>query len=61
MWVKRIHERKKRYVKVHFAANMKTREVIGMKVAMEGIYDLKVLPKLLDKAEVGSKGFKQHG
>jgi len=40
---------------------MKTREVIGMKVAMEGIYDLKVLPKLLDKAEVGSKGFKQHG
>jgi len=48
-WVERAHGRK-RYVKVHFAVNVKTREVVAM-VTTDDIHDSKVFPKLLEEAE----------
>jgi len=53
-WVEREHGRKKRYVKVHFAVNVESREVVAMEVTTDDVHDSKVFPRLLEEA--GSHG-----
>ena len=50
-WVERTHGRKRRYIKIHFAVNVKTKEVVAMDVTTDDIHDSKAFPKLLDEAE----------
>ena len=40
-WMERIHG-KKRYVKLHFAVNTETREVVAMEVSTDDTHDSKV-------------------
>jgi len=49
-WVERIYGRKKRYVKIHFAVDVKTREVLAMYVTTDDIHDSEVLPNLIADA-----------
>ena len=50
-WVERKHGKKKRYVKLHFAVNVKTHEVVAMEVSTDYVHDSKTVPGLLDEAE----------
>lgn len=50
-WVEREHGKKKRYVKIHFAVNVETKEVVAMEVTTDDTHDSKVFPRLLKKAE----------
>ena len=54
-WVERIHGKKKRYVKVHFAVNVETKEVVAMEVTTDDVHDSRLLPSLLEKAERGGR------
>jgi len=45
------HGKKKRYVKIHFAVNVETGEVVAMEVTTDDTHDSKVFPRLLEKAE----------
>lgn len=49
-WIERL-QGKKRYVKLHFAVNVETREVIALEVSTDDTHDSKALPRLLDEAE----------
>ncbi len=40
--------RKKRYLKIHIAVNIKSKKILSMKVTDEHFRDSKVLPELLD-------------
>ncbi|GAG04054.1 unnamed protein product, partial [marine sediment metagenome] len=50
-WVERKHGKKKRYVKLHFAADVKTKEVVAMEVSTDDVHDVKAFPGLLKGAE----------
>lgn len=50
VWVERKHGKKKRYVKLHFAVNTKTHEVVAMEVSTDDMHDVKTLPGLVDEA-----------
>jgi len=50
-WMERRHGKKKRYVKLHFAVNMETKEVVALEVSTDDTHDSKALPGLLDEAE----------
>ena len=50
-WVERVHGKKKRYVKIHFAVNVETKEVVSMEVTTDDVHDSKALQSLVDKAE----------
>jgi hypothetical protein len=50
-WVERKHGKKKRYVKLHFAVNTVTHEVVAMEVSTDDVHDVKALPGLVEKAE----------
>jgi hypothetical protein len=50
-WVERKHGKKKRYVKLHFAVNIITHEVVSMTVSTDDMHDVKALPGLVDEAE----------
>ena len=51
-WMERRHGKKKRrYVKIHFAVNVETREVVALDVSTDDVHDSKALPGLLDEAE----------
>ena len=50
-WVERKHGKKKRYVKLHFAVNTVTHEVVSMTVSTDDVHDSKAVPGLLDEAE----------
>jgi hypothetical protein len=39
---------KKGYLKIHIAINIKTKEILSMKVTDEHVYDSKALPELVD-------------
>jgi len=49
-WVERIYGGRKRYVKIHFAVDVKTREVLAMYVTTDDIHDSEVLPNLIADA-----------
>lgn len=42
-WVERIHGKKKRYIKIHFAVDVKTKEVVSMQVTIDDVHDLEAL------------------
>jgi hypothetical protein len=42
-----VYGRRKRYVKIHFAVDIKTREVVSMDITTDDVHDSKVLPGLM--------------
>jgi len=50
-WVERKHGKKKRYVKLHFAVDVETKEVVAMEVSTDDVHDVKVFQGLLEGAE----------
>jgi len=60
-WVEREHGKKKRYIKVHFAVNVETKELVAMEITMDDAHDFKVFPKLLEEAEKHEKIVKVYG
>jgi len=49
-WVERKHGKKRRYVKLHFAVNTATHEVVGMEVSTDDVHDVKKLPGLVEES-----------
>jgi hypothetical protein len=49
-WVERLYGKKKRYIKIHFAVDAKTKEIIAMEVTTDDVHDSKVLPSLIMNA-----------
>jgi len=49
-WIERKHGKKKRYVKIHFAVNTVTHEVVSMEVTTDDVHDSRAVPGLLDEA-----------
>ena len=49
--VERKHGKKKRYVKLHFAVDVKTKEVVSMEMSMDDVYNVKAFKGLLEEAE----------
>ncbi|MEM1750084.1 MAG: transposase [Desulfurococcaceae archaeon] len=49
-WVTRVHDKKKRYIKIHFVVNVKTKEVLAMEVTTDDVHDSKALPALIKDA-----------
>ena len=50
-WVERKHGKKKRYVKLHFAVNVETKEIVAMEVSTDDVHDVKAFRCLLEGAE----------
>jgi len=50
-WIERVHGKKKRYVKLHFAVNTETHEVVAMEISTDDVHDVKALPGLVEEAE----------
>ena len=46
----RMHGRRKRYIKIHFAVDVKTKEVLAMEVTTDDFHDSEVLPELIKDA-----------
>jgi len=49
-WVERLYGRKRRYVKMHFAVDVKTKEVLAMEVTTDDMHDSEVLPSIIANA-----------
>lgn len=49
-WVERKHGKKKRYVKIHLAVDVETKEALAMMVTTDGTHDSRAFPKILKKA-----------
>jgi hypothetical protein len=49
-WVERLYGRKRRYVKIHFAVDVKTKEVLAMYVTTDDMHDSEVLPSIIANA-----------
>jgi transposase len=49
-WVERLYGRKKRYVKIHFAVDVRKKEVLAMDVTTDDIHDPEVLPSIIANA-----------
>ena len=49
-WVTRVHGKKKRYIKIHFAVDVKTKEVLAMEVTTDDVHDSEALPALIKDA-----------
>jgi len=49
-WVERKHGKKKRYVKLHFAVDVETKEVVAMEVSTDDVHDVKAFQGLLEEA-----------
>ncbi len=52
--------KKKRYLKIHIAVNVKTKKILSMKVTDEHVHDSKALPELIDNV-IESDKKKQFG
>jgi len=50
-WAERKHGKRKRYVKLHFAVDVETKEVVAMEVSTDDVHDVKAFNGLLAKAE----------
>jgi len=46
----KLYGGKKRYIKIHFAVDVKTKETVAMEVATDDIHGLEVLPGLMADA-----------
>jgi hypothetical protein len=51
-WVERVYGRRKRYIKIHFAVDINTKEAISMDVTTDDIHDSEVLLRLLKDASM---------
>jgi len=49
-WVEKLCGGKKRYVKIHFAVDVKTGEVVAMDVTTDDTHDSEVLPSIIANA-----------
>jgi len=50
-WVERKHGKRKKYVKLHFAVDVKSKEVVAMEISTDDTHDVKTFPRLVEKAE----------
>ena len=50
-WVERKHGKKKRYVKLHFAVDVETKEVVAMEISTDDMHDVKAFPGLVKEAK----------
>jgi hypothetical protein len=50
-WIRKIWKVKRGYLKIHFAVNIKTKQVVSMDVSSEKVYDGKRLKRLVNRAE----------
>jgi len=50
-WVERKHGKRKRYVKLHFAVDVETKEVVAMEISTDDVHDIKAFKGLLKGAE----------
>jgi hypothetical protein len=60
-WIERKHGKKKRYVKLHFAVNTETHEVVAMEISTDDVHDVKALPGLVEGAERNVRVSKLYG
>jgi hypothetical protein len=60
-WIERKHGKKKRYVKLHFAVNVESKEVVAMEVSTDDVHDVKALPGLVEEAEGNVRVAKVYG
>jgi hypothetical protein len=60
-WIERKHGKKKRYVKLHFAVNTETHEVVAMEISTDDVHDVKALPGLVEEAEGNVRVAKVYG
>ena len=49
--VERVHGKKKRYVEIHLAVDVETKQALAMIVTTDGTHDSRVFPELLRKTE----------
>jgi hypothetical protein len=49
-WVERKHGKKKRYVKLHFAVDIESKEVVAMEISTDDMHDVKAFPGLIVEA-----------
>jgi hypothetical protein len=49
-WVERLYDRKKRYIKIYFAIDVRIKEVVAMEVTTNDVHDSEVLPSLMANA-----------
>ena len=54
-WVERKHGKKKRYVKLHFAVDVETKEIVAMTVSTDDVHDVKAFPGSPRGAEEGRR------
>ena len=54
--MERKHGKKKRYVKLHFAVNTVTHEVVAMEISTDDVHDVKALPGLVEGAGKNVRG-----
>jgi hypothetical protein len=47
-WIERVHGKKKRYVKLHFAVRVDTHEVVAMEVSTDDVHDVREAAGLVD-------------
>jgi len=50
-WVERKHWKKKRYVKIHLAVDVRTKQALAMLITTDGTHDSKIFSELLRKTE----------
>jgi len=50
-WMRHVWKVRKGYVKIHFAVNIKTKQVVGMDVTSEKVHDSKRLKRLVNRAK----------
>ena len=60
-WVEREYGKKKRYVKIFFAVDVKTKNALAMLVTTDGTHDSRAFPELLRKAESHGEVSKVYG
>ena len=49
-WIERKHGKKRHYVKLHFAVNVVTHEVVAMEVTTDDSHDVEALPILVEES-----------
>lgn len=54
-WIRKVWRVKKGYLKIHFAVNIKTKQVVSMDVSSEKVHDGKRLKRLVKKAKENVK------
>jgi len=50
-WIERKHGKKRRIVKLHFAVNVETHEVVSMEVSTDDVHDVRALPGLVEESD----------